>query len=103
MFLIRSMSTTDARPGVEIKAYHLYLLKPEKRVGAYWRQDKLDAMKFETVEAALEHGGQVLRKGDLFDVVPFDDSGLPTYWDIKNGDHRSRVIGTEVVTAQKAA
>lgn len=103
MFLIRSMSTTDARPGVEVKAYHIYLLKPEKRVHAYWRQDKIDAMRFETVEAALEHGGMALRKEDRFDVVPVDDSSLPTYWDVKNADYRSRVIGTEVVAEQKAA
>lgn len=95
MFLIRSMSTTDARPGQPIVQYHLYLLKPEKRAGAYWRQDKLDAIRFESVEDALKHGSLCL-KDDRFDVVPFDDSQVPTYWDVRKPDYRSRMLGTEV-------
>lgn len=35
MYVIRSMSTTDATPGNNPTPYHIYLLKPEKRLGAY--------------------------------------------------------------------
>ena len=96
IYVIRSMSTTDMRPGQPIEQYHIYLLKPEKRAGAYWRRDKIDAMRFDTVEAALEHGSVALRSDQRFDVVPFDDAGLPTYWDVRKPDYRGRLIGGTV-------
>lgn len=95
-FVIRSMSTTDAVPGQPIEQYHIYLLKPEKRAGAYWRQDMIDAMRFDSVDEALEHGKAALRD-DRFDVVPSTGAGVPTYWDARKADYRSRVIGSVVV------
>ena len=95
-FVIRSMSTTDAVPGKPIEPYHIYLLKPEKRAGAYWRRDTVDAIRFDSTEAALEHGRLSLRD-DNFDVVPLGDDTVPTFWDARRADYRSRVIGTEVV------
>ena len=35
-YVIRSMSTTDARPGQQVVPYHIYLLPPLERSGAYW-------------------------------------------------------------------
>jgi hypothetical protein len=54
MYVIRSMSTTDANRAEPITPYHLYLLKPEKRIGAYWTSSKFDIATFATIDAALE-------------------------------------------------
>lgn len=57
-FVIRSMSTTDyvcaghGRPEQKPEPYHIYLVKPENRAGAWWRNWIGDAMKFDTMEAA---------------------------------------------------
>ena len=99
MYVIRSMSTTDACRDQPITPYHIYLLKPEKRIGAYWARHQIDAAKFDTVEAALEEGARCLRGDTSFDVVPQNDSQVPTYWDARKGNYRNRVIGTEVSDA----
>lgn len=35
-YVIRSMSTTDARPGVKPEPYHVFLLPRHERAGAWW-------------------------------------------------------------------
>ena len=95
IYVIRTMSTTDMRPGQPPVPYHVYLLKPEKRGSAYWRRDTIDAIRFASVGEALEHGNLCL-SDKRFDVVPLADQGVPTYWDAREGDYRGRVIGTTV-------
>jgi hypothetical protein len=53
MYVIRSMSATDWRPGCASVPYHIYLLPPGKRHGAYWTRIVTDAMRFDT-EAEAE-------------------------------------------------
>jgi hypothetical protein len=51
-YVIRSMSTSDWNGRDPVVPYHIYLMKPEKRRGAYWSTYMLDAMKFDSIEAA---------------------------------------------------
>lgn len=95
MYVIRSMSTTDAMPGQAPTPYHLYLLKPEKRVRAYWARHQMDAAKFDTIDAALAHGEQALPH-ERFDVVPCRDRDVPTYWEARAGGCNARVIGNAI-------
>jgi len=115
-FVIRSMSTTDYDPrsGSKPEPYHLYLARSECRGGAYWRSRfSSEIMTFESIEDALCHGENHLNKlddwsirhgNDRFDVVPFVDKDVPTYWDARAGKnedgthrYRNRVIGTEII------
>ena len=50
-YVIRSMSTTDMRPGVPVVPYHVYLMPREKRLGAWWSTE-FHAQRFETLEEA---------------------------------------------------
>jgi hypothetical protein len=50
-YVIRSMSTTDARPGVQPVPYHCYLMPRAKRLGAWWGTE-FHAEIFETIEEA---------------------------------------------------
>lgn len=95
MYVIRSMSTTDATPSNNPTPYHIYLLKPEKRVGAYWARHQIDAATFDTIDAAMAHGDLALTD-KRFDVVPRRDSDVPTYWDARAGNSRARVIGNAI-------
>jgi len=81
MFVIRSMSTTDAVPGQQVKPYHIYLRREELRAGAWWGGAH-EAMKFATHAEALDY---VARRPSLtYAEVASDDAdarGLPTYWE----------------------
>lgn len=97
-YVIRSMSTTDASYGQKPEPYHIYLLKPERRGSAYWSTSCVDRATFDSIEAAVKHGREALDR-DTFDVVPQNDSAVPTYWDARSGKNsRSRVLGTEVLS-----
>ncbi|PZR93546.1 MAG: hypothetical protein DI537_10545 [Stutzerimonas stutzeri] len=91
MYVIRSMSTTDATPREEPVPYHIYLLKPEKRARAYWSRDKSDAAMFPTPEEAQAHAEQALSNG-CFDIVPCRDEDLPTYWDERTRRAKERFL-----------
>jgi len=54
MFVIRSMSTTDWNNYSRdpVVPYHVYLMKPEHRAGAYWTSFGRQIMVFATVEEA---------------------------------------------------
>jgi hypothetical protein len=103
--MIRSMSTTDYRiasrgyPEELPRPFHIYLKKPEKRYGAYWCSYCGDVMKFDSIADALAHGAAALKE-DRFDVVPENDLDLPTYWDVRKGDHTARLIGTDVLSRE---
>ena len=100
-YLIRSMTTTGYAPQYNQypEPFHVYLLKPEKRIRAVWSRYCGDAQLFDSIDDALVHGAAVL--GDeRFDVVPVIDLDLPTYWEARAINHRNRVIGTEIVREQ---
>jgi hypothetical protein len=76
-FVIRSMSTTDARPGHPVEPYHIYLLPPHERLGAYW-SNQFRAMTFDSAADAQAEADRVNLKG--YDIAPCDGSA-PNYWD----------------------
>ena len=88
-FVIRSMSTTDYRmayrsgntfvPEQKPIPYHVYLMPVEKRRGAYWNRHLLDAMAFDTIEDA--HNEIARCELTSCDVVPYEHSNLPLYWE----------------------
>lgn len=51
-FIIRSMSTTDFRPGTPSVPFHVYLKPMNKRAGAWWSRSLIEAQVFDTIEAA---------------------------------------------------
>lgn len=95
MYVIRSMSTTDASFGRKPEPFHTYLRTEHLRSFAYWSTSKLEAATFETIDAALAHGETALGQDKKFDVVPVDDSQVATFWDARDPDYNLRVIGTE--------
>lgn len=95
MYVIRSMSTTDAMPGCAPTPYHIYLLKPEKRARAYWARNTIDAATFDSIDEAKAHGEAVLPH-EPFDIVPRRDQDVPTYWEARAGGCRARVIGNAI-------
>lgn len=84
-YVIRSMSTTDARPGVQPVPYHVYLMPEAKRIGAYWSQT--EAQRWDTAEEAQAHLDTLIATGRLSntgqEVVPLDAhaQGIPPYWE----------------------
>ena len=110
-FVIRSMTTTDfdwRAHTKKVTPYHLYLMKPECRRGAYWSTRNSDTMLFDSIEAALDHGKAALNKNDdwsirmsndNWDVVPLDDRELPTFWDVRNDNSKNRLIGDQIILA----
>lgn len=106
-FVVRSMTTTDYRPqyGQLPSPYHVYLLKPERRIGAYWCASQHDVQLFDTVEAAQAEIDRCLKRHfsyePLYDIVPQDDRAVPTFWDARKGESRKRVINTDIVTEQQ--
>ena len=79
--------------------FHVYLLKPEKRIRTCWSRYCGDVQLFDSIDDAFVHGAAVL--GDeRFDVVPVIDHNLPTYWAVRANNPRDRVIGTEIVKEQ---
>jgi hypothetical protein len=85
-FVVRSMTTTDydwRRPATKVVPYHIYLMPPEKRRGAYW-SSLSEAQVFPTREAAQAEIDRALTKREYGygpDVVPFHHKDLPTFWD----------------------
>jgi hypothetical protein len=51
-YVIRSMSTSDWNGRDPVVPYHIYLMRPEHRRGAYWTPYGSEIMKFDTLEAA---------------------------------------------------
>lgn len=106
-FVIRSMTTTDYRIGKygqQPKPYHIYLMKPECRSGAYWNAGGPDIMTFSTIEAARSEIDRCLpRKASyepLFDIVPKNDALIPTFWDTREQHgNNARVINDQIVKA----
>lgn len=104
-YVIRSMTTTDATRDNAPVPYHVYLIKPEKRRGAYWCRCSSDIATFDSIEAAQAEIDRSLPQREVYeplqDIVPQDDRAVPTFWDARRDqglDVRRRVIGTEVVT-----
>ena len=90
-YVIRSMSTTDFYPGgPPVTPYHVYLLPPGERKGAYWSRLLGLAQQFATVEEAEAECERALpardeweRKRYRHDIVPVDHDGLPTFWEMQ--------------------
>jgi len=89
-YVIRSMSTTDFYPGgPPVTPYHVYLLPPGERKGAYWSRLRGQAQQFATVEEAEAERDRALpvREGDRnsyrHDIVPYDHDALPTFWEMQ--------------------
>ena len=82
-YVIRSMSTSDFdwRSKEPARPYHIYLLPPEQRRGAYWSHLGA-AMTFESPEAAYREGIACLGKG-YFDIAPVGNPNWPDFWDIQ--------------------
>ncbi len=96
-YVIRSMSTTDWRPGQQVVPYHIYLLPSRERGGAWWSSSHYRAERYETLEdaqvelAALNARqerswrsqgwtGPVPTSGQ---IVPEDARGLPSFWEYR--------------------
>lgn len=97
-FVIRTMTTTDWRPGQHITPYHLYLRPAHERTSAYWVSygkraefDSIEEAEAE-IEAWLRNDKTGTRRPD---IVPVNDRDVPTYWDARKTGHR--VVGTELV------
>jgi hypothetical protein len=96
-YVIRSMSTTDARPGQHVVPYHIYLAPPSERAGAYWRNTVYGAQKFDTLEEAQEELARCQAVSErtwrsqgwkhavpsFGQIVPEDHRGLPAYWEYR--------------------
>lgn len=52
MFVIRSMTTTDWNGRDPVTPYHVFLMKPHARRGAYWTSIGPEIMMFDTLEEA---------------------------------------------------
>ena len=73
MFVIRSMSTTDWNGRDPVVPYHVYLMKPEHRAGAYWTSYGRQIMHFDTLEAAEAEWKRIgLEKYGRRDIAPID-------------------------------
>lgn len=92
-YLIRSMSTTDYVPAgrgcPEQKPvpYHIFLLKPEKRGGAWWTKSLLRAeiMTFDSEEEAVAERDRLFANDPYTkpQVVPVDQRGVPSFWEAR--------------------
>lgn len=93
-YVIRSMSTSDWNGRDPVVPYHIYLLKPERRAGAWWTRSFLrsDVMTFDTLEEAQEELARCQAitdernkefnfKPTFGQIVPEDARGLPSYWE----------------------
>lgn len=80
-YIIRSMTTTDyTMHNPIVRPYHIFLLKREKRSGAFWSTSLRDAQTFATQEEAIEE----INRYNLSSaqIVPADQPNqLPAYWD----------------------
>jgi hypothetical protein len=77
------MTTTDANRREPIRPYHIFLLPPEKRRGAWWTPYLSEAMKFDSATQAAAYIATVGGQLDRAEIAPTDADarGLPTYWD----------------------
>lgn len=90
-YVVRSMTTTDfdVVRGIQAEPYHIYLMPPHKRVGAYWASI-FHAQLFDTPqEAEAEiarslHGLYPHQPDTDSQVVPVDDSKMPAYWELRD-------------------
>lgn len=75
------MSTTDAGSG-PITPYHIFLMAPQFRSGAYWTPYGPSIQKFDSAEAAEAEAIHSKLSG-RYDVVPYDfaKQGLPNFWE----------------------
>ena len=82
-YVVRSMSTTDYRPGGDrVVPYHIYLMKPEARTGAYWNQGIYHAQRFASPQQAEAEA--VRLKLANWDVAPFDHGAMPDFWELRD-------------------
>lgn len=79
-YVVRSMSTTDSVRGSAPVPYHVYLLPPEKRLGAYWSSPHRAQLFASPQEAEAE---AVRSNTSGYQVAPADDTQMPAYWDIR--------------------
>lgn len=83
MFVIRSMSTTDWNGRDPVVPYHVYLMKPEHRAGAYWTTYGQQIMRFDTMEEAEAEWKRIgLEKYGRRDIAPLNHP-VPV-WDAIN-------------------
>lgn len=83
MFVIRSMSTTDWNGRDPVVPYHVYLMKPEHRRGAYWTRCGMEIMQFSTLEEAEAEWKRIgLEKYGRRDIAPLNHP-VPV-WDAIN-------------------
>lgn len=72
-YVIRSMTTTDWNGRDPVTPYHIYLMKPEHRRGAYWTPYGQQIMRFETLEEAEAEWRRIkLDKLGRRDIAPID-------------------------------
>jgi hypothetical protein len=83
-YVVRSMTTTDfdVRSGKAPVPYHIYLMPSIKRVGAYW-SSAFQAEMFDSPQAAEAEAKRSL-SNDHYDIVPFSDKDVPTYWELQD-------------------
>ena len=87
-YVVRSMTTTDAdwRTRAPVTPYHIYLVPPMERGGAYWGS-KYRAQLFDSPQEAEAEVARCLPRdgeyGSYVNIVPADDRDVPTYWDIQ--------------------
>ena len=82
-FVIRSMSTTDWRPGETVVPYHIFLLPAHKRAGAWWTRAASQAQTWATAEEAQAELDVLFAGKSKPEVaaIDADQKGLPTFWD----------------------
>jgi hypothetical protein len=69
-YVIRSMSTTDWNGRDPVVPYHVYLLQPQARRGAYWSTCG-EIMRFDTLEEAEEEWRRInIDKRGRTDIAP---------------------------------
>jgi len=85
LYVVRSMTTTDfdIRSGRPVTPYHIYLLPPELRHGAYW-SGTYRAMTFDSPQDAEAEANRCLSNPNNANIVPLDDHDIPTYWELRD-------------------
>lgn len=72
-YVIRSMTTSDYNGRDPVTPYHIYLMKPEHRRGAFWTPYGQQIMRFDTLEAAEAEWRRIgLDKLGRRDIAPID-------------------------------
>src|SRR5215831_19646157 len=83
-YVVRSMSTSDWNGRDPVVPYHIYLLPPTERAGAYWAS-YFRAQLFDTPQAAEAEARRSL-KSDYWnwDVVPANHESCPDFWELRD-------------------